>query len=156
MTCIGHSTKKRRLSPRRLHFRVYLSLGVYYSRITTRFRKFLRNMFSVPPNPTSSSWSLSTPEQSKSRKQPRHAFRQLLVPTLGSLVSITCNFVLLVRISLQNLGSQFDVNLAIVIQTGAANLEEDGTRTGNFISLVTSLTSSLALASAFLQLARSA
>ena len=59
-------------------------------------------------------------------------FRQFLVPrsATGSLIAITGNFVLPIRISLQNLGSQLDVNLAIVVQTGAANLEEDGTRVG--------------------------
>ena len=59
-------------------------------------------------------------------------FRQLLVPrsTTRSLVSITGNFVLLVRISLQDLGSQLNVHLAVVIQTSATNLEEDCTRAG--------------------------
>ena len=59
-------------------------------------------------------------------------FRQLLVPrsTTRSLVSITGNFVLLVRISLQDLSSQLNVHLAVVIQTSATNLEEDCTRAG--------------------------
>ena len=61
-------------------------------------------------------------------------FRQLLVPgsATRSLVSITGNFVLLIRVSLQNLSSQLDVNHAVIIDASATNLEEDGTRTGNF------------------------
>ena len=65
-------------------------------------------------------------------------FRQLLVPrsTTRSLISITGNSVLLIRVSLQDLGGQLDINLAVVIQTSAANLEEDSTRASylNFLN----------------------